>query len=133
MNIETQSVRFSGYHSHVCDNCGTKWVHPDRAQGLIDLKEHTCPSCGKLLPVIAQPPGTYVEGMPETASKGWRKGFAKETVIMSNGQERQIVKPQNTDYSAFKIGAIVFVIAIGAALIVYAAMPQIQEWLEGEK
>lgn len=52
---------------------------------------------------------------------------------MSNGQERQIVKPQNTDYSAFKIGAIVFVIAIGAALIVYAAMPQIQEWLEGEK
>jgi hypothetical protein len=50
----------------------------------MNQQEHTCPTCGKVMPVTVgqqtQPDGTKV----------WTSGWAKATVIMANGQETKV-------------------------------------------
>jgi hypothetical protein len=124
MSTTAQTERLSGYHSHICPGCGCKWVHGDQFAG--DAKEHTCPGCGQTMPLTLQAPGTKVEGFPE-GSKVWTKGWAKASVIMANGEERQVVQPkQSNDGDTAKAALMIFGIAVLAAVAVYFAMPHIR-------
>lgn len=75
-------VKVPGYHSHECPSCKAKWIHGDENAG--DQAEHTCPICGKTMPLtlgsVQLPDGTL----------SWRYGWAKAGVIMANGQEQRV-------------------------------------------
>lgn len=74
--------KISGYHSHECPYCQTRWIHGDENAG--DQKEHTCPSCGRTIPLTL---GTMQSSEGE---KTWGYGWQKAGVIMPDGSERRV-------------------------------------------
>lgn len=74
--------KIPGYHSHECPYCQTRWIHGDKNAG--DQKEHTCPSCGRTMPLTL---GTMQSSEGE---KTWGYGWQKAGVIMPDGTERRV-------------------------------------------
>lgn len=81
--IDNQTI--PGYHSHDCSSCGTKWIHGDQNAG--DVKEHTCPVCGKTMPL------TLGSVQSSDGTTSWKPGWAKAGVIMPDGTERKVMPP----------------------------------------
>jgi predicted RNA-binding Zn-ribbon protein involved in translation (DUF1610 family) len=72
--METVAQSVPGYHSHACPVCGLLFIHADDKGG--QEIEHTCPGCGKVLPLT-----------------GWPSGWAKATVLTPQGQHIPFAKP----------------------------------------